>query len=307
MKERIKKSLILLGVGVAINVVLAAIKIYVGVSVNSLTIMLDGTNSALDIVTCAVTVAAFLTLLKPHTRKSRYGYGRAEYLAGFVVAAVAMVMGGLFFFRSLNRLAMPEPVFFGLQSCILISVGVPVKLGMALFYMFVNKKVKSKALSAIMMDSFLDTGITATSLISFAISSEVNFAADAIFGIILSIVIVIFSIFMLRDNVKAIVLGDGVAEDAKAISDLLDSNENIAETVDISLADFGYGAKMGYAEVVFKEGMTLEQTIDAGAEIEERIYDELGADVKLSACVPTLSEESEGPEKIEVENGEKQA
>lgn len=286
MKERIKRSLILLSVGVVINIVLAIIKIYVGISCNSLTIMLDGTNSALDIVTCIVTIAAFLMLLRRRTLRSRYGYGRTEYLAGFIVALAAAVMGGLFLFRSLNRLAMPEPVFFGVQSCVLISVGVPVKLGMALFYMFVNKKVKSKALGAIMMDSFLDTGITATSLISFAVSSEVDFAADAIFGIVLSVVVMAFAVIMLWDNIKAIVLGDGVDDDRKAIEKILTDSDDIAEVVDIGLADFGYASKMGYAEVVFKEGMQLEDIIDSGARIEENIYEQLGADVKLSACVP---------------------
>lgn len=69
---------------------------------------------------------AFCTLLIPRSEKAPYGYGRTEYLAGFIVAATSVVVGGLFLIRSLNRMAMPEPVWFGVKSCILISVTVPV-------------------------------------------------------------------------------------------------------------------------------------------------------------------------------------
>ena len=110
MRERVKKALILLAVGVVVNITLAFVKLYVGLSSNSLTIMLDAINSFFDIITCAVTVVAFGILMRPRSEYVPHGYGRSEYLASFVVAAVSAVVGGLFFIRSLNRMAMPEPV-----------------------------------------------------------------------------------------------------------------------------------------------------------------------------------------------------
>ena len=41
MKQRVKKSLIIVAIGVVVNVALALIKMYVGLSSNSLCIMLD--------------------------------------------------------------------------------------------------------------------------------------------------------------------------------------------------------------------------------------------------------------------------
>ena len=141
MKDRVKKSIILIAVGIVINVALAIIKMHVGLSSNSLCIMLEATNSLLDIITCIVTLAFFIALLVPRNEKAPYGYGRGEYLAGFIVSVVAVVVGGLFFIRSLNRMAMPEPVWFSWENCVLIISTLPVKLGVGLLYYFANRKI----------------------------------------------------------------------------------------------------------------------------------------------------------------------
>ena len=197
MNARIKKSILLIAIGIIVNIALAAIKMYVGLASNSLCIMLDAMNSFLDTLTCIVTLIVFIVLLAPKSESAPHGYGRGEYLAGFIVAVVSVVMGGFFFIRSINRMAMPEPVYYGLQSMVLISVCLPIKLGMGLMYYFANKKIKSTAIKAIMIDSFLDIGVTATSVVSFAISSNVDYAVDAIFGIVVSVFIVKVSVSLL--------------------------------------------------------------------------------------------------------------
>ena len=271
MKDRIKKSIILISVAMAVNVVLAAIKMYVGLSSNSLCIMLDGTNSFFDVITCLVTLVVFIFLLVPRNEKAPYGYGRGEYLAGFIVAVVSVVVGGLFLIRSLNRMAMPEPVWFGLQNCILISVAIPVKLSIGLAYYFANKKIKSAAIKAIMLDSFLDTGMTATSLISFAVSARVDYAVDAIFGIVMSVVIIVVAIKMVAENVRAIVLGDGAKEEKAAIENACEQRgAHLEKTV---LHDYGYGMKVGNA---YYTG----NAIDA-REMSEEVFDKTGAEVEF--------------------------
>ncbi len=279
MKDRVKKSLILIGVGIVVNILLSIAKLYVGLSSNSITIMLDGANSTLDIVTCFVTLIAFLVLLAPKSKSYPYGLGRSEYLAGFVVAVVAVVLGALFFIRSLNRMAMPEPIYFGWQNCVLISVAVPAKLGLGLFYYFANKKLKSKAISAIMLDSFLDTGITATSVVSFAISSQVEYAVDAIFGMVMSVVIVGFAIKMVVDNIKCIVVGDGAIEEKECIERV--ANECGYNVKDVVLHDYGTHAKVGKATLLSNCLLQNDKKQDIISNIEKEIHISCGARVEI--------------------------
>lgn len=283
MKERAKKSLILIAVCIAINVALASIKMYVGLSVNSLCIMLDATNSFLDIITGIVTLIVFVMLLIPKSKNAPYGYGRGEYLAGFVVAVTAVVVGGLFFIRSINRLAMPEPVYFGWQNCVLIAVCVPLKLVIGLVYYFANKKLKSKALKAIMLDSFLDTAITTTSLVSFAVSANVDYAVDAIFGIAMSIVIILVAIKMVIDNVKAIVIGDDAKEEKDAVDEAC--KQKGVEYSNLLIHDYGYGARVGSVRV--------NCSSEVAKELREQVMSQTGADIDFIVDVSLEDVESD--------------
>lgn len=258
MRDRVKKALLLLVVGIAVNIALAIVKLYVGLSSNSLTIMLDSINSFFDIITCFVTVAAFGILLGAKRESVPYGYGRSEYLASFVVAVVSCVVGGLFFIRSLNRMAMPEPVWFGVESCVLISVTIPIKLGIGLWYHFANRKLRSKALEAIALDSFLDTAITSASLISFVVSSVVNYAVDAIFGMVLSVVIVVFAIRMVVDSVKSVIVGDVQKEDIERVKKAAADMPCVERVDSVCMHDYGYGEKTISVCVRVRKGTSME-------------------------------------------------
>lgn len=281
LKSRIKQSIVLLIIGIAVNAVLAGVKLYVGMSTNSLTIMLDATNSFFDVLTSIVTLLAFAVLFIPRSEGAPFGYGRSEYLAGFVVAVVSAVVGGLFFMRSLNRLAMPEPVWYGWESCVLIAVTIPVKIALAVFYYIKNKKLRSKAISAIALDCCLDVGITSASLVAFAVSARVDYAADAIFGIVISIVVLVFAIKMIADNIKSIVKGDGAEEEREIVKKFVKADTRIKRIGNIMLHDYGFGAKVGTAEVVFKDGTDIKAIESAERELFDVIKDECGAEVRL--------------------------
>lgn len=279
MRSRIVQSIILLAIGIAANIVLAAVKLYVGMSSNSLTIMLDATNSLFDVLTSIVTLLAFAVLFIPRSESAPFGYGRSEYLAGFVVAIASAVIGGMFFIRSLNRLAMPEPVWFGWQNCVLIAVAIPVKVALAVFYWIKNKKLKSKAIAAIVLDCCLDIGITGASLVAFAVTSKVDYAADAIFGIIISIVVLVFAIKMIVDNIKSVVKGDGCADESAIVKAALKEDGRIRRIGNITLHDYGFGAKAGTAEAVFKSDVKRVEIEAVERELRERIKAECGAEV----------------------------
>lgn len=281
LKSRIKQSIVLLIIGIAVNAVLAGVKLYVGMSTNSLTIMLDATNSFFDVLTSIVTLLAFAVLFIPRSEGAPFGYGRSEYLAGFVVAVVSAVVGGLFFMRSLNRLAMPEPVWYGWESCVLIAVTIPVKIALAVFYYIKNKTLRSKAISAIALDCCLDVGITSASLVAFAVSARVDYAADAIFGIVISIVVLVFAIKMIADNIKSVVKGDGAEEEREIVKKFVKADTRIKRIGNIMLHDYGFGAKVGTAEVVFKDGADIKAIESAERELFDVIKDECGAEVRL--------------------------
>lgn len=238
--KSVKNSIILIAVVIAVNVGLALAKLYVGLSSNSLCIMLDSINSFLDVITCAITVLALALILK-----SKGLYGRGEYLAGFVVSVVAVVLGGLFLIRSINRLAMPEPVWFGAESTAVMSVAIVAKLAVALACHFINKKINSVAVKAIMLDSFLDVGVSATSLISYVVSGTVNYAVDAWIGIVLSIFVLVMAVRMVVDSVQTIVVGNKCEGQKTQITDLVKGSDGVVSVGSVIIHDYGTYEKIG--------------------------------------------------------------
>lgn len=292
IKERTKKSLVILIVAIFANLALAFVKLYVGLSANSLMIMLDAVNSFFDILTAIATAVAFALLFAKLTDKAPFGYGRSEYVAGFVVATVSVVLGGVFLLRSLNRLAMPEPLYFGTLYCILIAVALAVKIGLAIVFTIANRKFHSKALAALMLDSYLDVGITATSLVSFAISSQVNYAVDAIFGIIVSIIIIIFGVLMIADNLKSVVVGDKCDEEKTRVEEKFLQVEGVKAVGKTILHDYGFSAKIGTVEITPTSEDNLAETLEKYKEAATELKAQEGLDVQIVLSLEK-SEETE--------------
>lgn len=282
-KENVKKSIILLASVIALNIGLAIAKLYVGLSSNSLCVMLDGMNSFLDIFTALASVIALLVVLRS---KGDNMYGRSEYLASFVVSVVAVVLGGLFLVRSVNRLAMPEPVWFGVQSTAIISVALVVKLAIGLFCHFFNKKLDSVVVKAITLDSFLDVGVTATSLVSYVVSGSVDYAVDAILGIVMSVVILVFAVKMVVASVKTIVIGDDTTTLANTVKEIVKKDTSVLSVEKISFHDYGTHQKVGTALVCFDEE-NLSSVLEKCQILQKEIYNETGMKVQV---VPSLRE-----------------
>ncbi len=281
MSLRTKKALCLVIIGIVMNLALALGKLFVGLSVNSLCILLDSTNGFFDTLTGIVAAVAFGLVALAPTEKFPYGFGRSEYLAGFVVAVAAAVMGGTFLMESLNRLTMPEPVWYGLQSTVLLSVSIVVKLSFSFVVTFCNRKLCSKALRAIALDGFLDVGITTATLVSFTLSARLSYAIDSFFGIAISIVVLVYSVKMIVDTVRTLIGTNETKEEKDAIVALCKEEPVIDELNDVRLHDYGYRAKFGVVYVVFSPNSTEAEKAAAIDRITTRLKDETGAAVEI--------------------------
>src|SRR3954466_4212213 len=72
--------------GMAINVVLAAVKIFVGVVGNAYVLIADGIESALDIAGSAIIWGGLKFAARPPDETHPYGHGKAEPVAAIVVS-----------------------------------------------------------------------------------------------------------------------------------------------------------------------------------------------------------------------------
>lgn len=279
-KQRIRIAVLLVAGCIALSLGLAIAKMYVGLRSNSLVIMLDSVNSFFDVATGVVTLVAFCVLFHPRTDRHPYGFGRGEYLSGFVVSAVTVVMGGAFLIRSVNRLAMAEPVYYRLSSMIIILVALVVKIGMAVAYGLVNRRIRSYALRALFWDGVLDVGMTTVSVLSFTLSQSVSYAADAWFGLAISVGVISVGVKLIVDNTRLLLGGGDVEREIALVREVLPRFEGVEGVGLVVLSDYGYRAKAGYAEVTFAEGLTAQQASEIDCAVRSELAKE-GIDLRL--------------------------
>ena len=265
MKQRIRTSILLLAVGAALSLGLGIAKLYVGLHTNSVCIMIDSTNSFFDTVTTLTAVVAFALLLAPRSAKYPYGWGRGEYLSGEVVAVVTVVMGVVFLLQSLNRLAMPEPVWFGWENLMIMIAALVVKVGMAIAYFLFNRRLHSSVLKAIALDCFLDIGITTVAVVSFAVSPLTGYAVDAWLGIAVSVVVAIFGLKAVWDNLRPLLGYGDLSAEKQALREVLDGK---AEILAEEWHDYGYRAKVGTVTVAVDSEDIAADTDTWSAEIQ---------------------------------------
>lgn len=171
--------------GLAVNFALFLLKLYISISSNSLSIYCDAVNNLADTLSCIVALAGFIIVLKVNERKSK----RVQALASFLIGIALTAVGFYFAYNGAERLMYPIPVSYSKKYAALVTVTIFVKIIMGIIYIFINKKQASPVFRTLILDSFLDSGITFTALLGFSLITKVNYAIDGVFAVIIGIAV----------------------------------------------------------------------------------------------------------------------
>lgn len=201
MKKRLSSVLILAGI---VNFILFLVKFYIGIHTNSQSIYTDSVNNFMDTLSLCLALWGISFIDKPATERFKHGFGRMEYVTAFIMSLIMTVAGLGFAYTSIGRIITPVPVWFFTKYAIIIAVTCLVKLLLGVVFLIRNKKSPSTITKTVMLDSFLDCGITLITLISFTVSNYTNFMFDAVFGLIISIVITVGGIKLVISSVSEI-------------------------------------------------------------------------------------------------------
>ena len=166
--------------GIAVNLLLFAVKLYIGNAAFSLTIYCDAINNLGDTFSCGVAMLGFVLAVKLGDRRSL----RAQSLAAFVISIVIAMTGLFFVYRGLDRLLYPAAVAYTNNYIAIIVGTIFAKLILGALLVRLNKKAPSPITKALALDSFLDCFITLFTLMSTLLVTKVNFAFDAYFALL---------------------------------------------------------------------------------------------------------------------------
>jgi cation diffusion facilitator family transporter len=220
------------------NLILFFTKLYIGLGANSISIYSDGINNFFDSLSAVVTLVC-LSFLWRNTDKSSRGYiSKAEDLLTFIISAIIGFTGFYFAYSSVERLMYPTTVSYRTKYLYILIATAIAKLIMYAVLKALNKKGRSDILKLMSLDCILDFFITGVTVMTLLISTYGNYAADALCGMVISVIITVSAVKSLLSACRKLI-GYLPAEKRESflesLSEIIDEND--IETVRFHLTD----------------------------------------------------------------------
>lgn len=172
-----------------VNLLLFGVKLYLGLSTNSIAVFSDAINNLFDALSALATAACLYVLLRSAGAFGQRQLQKGEQLFSFLIAVIVTGTGAYFAYSSLERFMYPTPVWFtNFYVCVLAGTA-SVKLGLFFLLRRAAKKNDSPVLRMMAFDSILDFFVTAVSILTLILSVRQTFSYDALCGLLISGVI----------------------------------------------------------------------------------------------------------------------
>ena len=263
-------------VGIALNAVLFAAKAFAGAVTGSIAMTADAFNNLSDALSSAITLVGFRLSGKRDDSEHPFGHGRAEYIAGLIVAMLILMMGFDLARSSVEGIFSPAPVAFSALSAGILAAAVLVKLYMAAYNAAVSRKIQSVAMRATAMDSLSDAAATLAVLASSLAGHFLNWNIDAYAGALVSVLILRAGYCAARDTISPLLGNPPDPEFVRRIEAIVNACPEIRGMHDLVVHDYGAGRRMIslHAEVPADgDIMAMHDAIDG---VERQLAEELG-------------------------------
>ena len=188
-------------VGIFCNIILFISKIIAGILTSSVSITADAFNNLSDAGSSIVTIIGFKLADKPADADHPFGHGRIEYISGFIVSIVILIVGLELIKSSIVKIINPEPIDFNIVSLAIMVISILIKLWMSVYNRYVGKKIDSSTIQAVAADSLNDVVATSAVVIGIVINYFTSLNIDGIMGCVVAIFIIKAGLETAKDTI----------------------------------------------------------------------------------------------------------
>ena len=226
-------------IGIFANVFLAAFKAVIGLTVNSIAIVMDAVNNLSDAASSVITIVGTKLAGKEPDRKHPFGYGRIEYLSAMVIALLVLYAGVTAFVESVKKIIHPDVPDYSSLALIIVAVAVVVKIVLGRYVKSVGEKVNSDSLINSGEDAALDSVISASTLVAAGVYLIFHVSLEAWLGAAISLVIIKSGLGMLWETLSKILGERADAQLVREIKETVTSFPEISGAYDLVIHNYG--------------------------------------------------------------------
>ena len=229
--------------GIVLNLLLFAGKLTAGLLAASVAVVADAFNNMSDAGSAVVTLIGFRLALKPVDKGHPLGHGRLEYIAGFIVDLLIILVGAELFKSSFEKILSPSLPSVSVLTYALLSAAILIKLWLFFFYRKIGKLIDSSAIRASAFDSLSDTAATALVLISALVSKFAGLAIDGWAGILVASFILFTGFKAAKETIDLLLGTPPKPEFIEEIRNFVKGYPEVAGIHDLIVHDYGPGRK----------------------------------------------------------------
>lgn len=263
-------------VGILGNLLLAGVKFFIGFTSGSVAIMSDAVHNFTDSGNSALALASARFAEKAPTAKHPHGYGRVEYIAGMLIAAIIIFLGIEFFRESWASIFDPQDVEFQALDLVLLVMAILVKIAMAFYTRSVAARHNAPALRATAVEAFTDVFKSGVALVSAFILYFTGLPIDGYAGLVISLFIMYAGFTIIRETFDGIVGSNADAVLATHIYEDVSKTRYVKGVHDLILHNYGPNRYKGSVYVELEDDVAVGEFAPYLKEAQDHILAEHG-------------------------------
>ena len=245
-------------IGILANIFLAAFKAIIGLTANSIAIVMDAVNNLSDAASSVITIIGTKLAGKEPDKKHPFGYGRIEYLSAMLISMLVLYAGITAFVESVKKIIHPDTPDYSAVALIIVAVAVVVKIVLGRYVKSVGEKVNSDSLINSGEDATLDSVISASTLVAAGIYLLFQVSLEAWLGAVIALVIIKSGIEMLRDTLSKILGERADAQLARDIKETITAYPEISGAYDLVLHNYGPDSYNGSVHIEVPDTLSAD-------------------------------------------------
>ncbi len=259
------------GVGIVANLLIAVVKIVIGMVASSIAIISEGANNATDALSSILTVIGTKVAGKHPDQKHPFGYRRIEYLTGLVVTVLILVTGIELLISSVKLIFAPEPIHISYLAIVLIAISAVIKFFLGVYTIRMGRSTGSSALEAVGIEGRNDSFASVISIVSSLIFLIFHISLDAYAGILISALIIKAGYGVLKETLSELIGRAGHKELADKLYKEIRETDGMIGAADMILHNYGPDTWSGSVNLEIDHNKTVGEVYPKLHELQLRI------------------------------------
>lgn len=226
-------------IGIVVNLIIAIIKISVGLVIASMAIVSEGINNASDALSSLLTlVGTKLAAMKP-THNYPFGFGRIEYLTSLLIGIIILVAGAELLIDSCKLIFTPSVPEISYATLALIAISAIIKLAISSMQISEGRRVGSDSLIAVGKEGQQDSLGSVITLASGLLFLLWGYNIDAYASLLISLMVLKVGLEVLYETIKNLLGHPADKELADRLYQVIRSEPLVINAADMLLHNYG--------------------------------------------------------------------